>query len=448
MESGGIQSHPSRKSGKLQLRPSAGFILLTTLATVFAVWSLPLVPFHPDESTYIFMSSDFEAFWRRPFSLAWTPETNIDLRMHYRKIDAPLGRLIIGLGRFIWRGEALSEDWDWSKTWEENRQAGALPDAALLYIARLSTTMLLPFSMFFLYLVGRQMSGEWGGIFASLLLAVNMLVLLHARRAMGEGALTFGVSFTIWSLLYADRRPWLAGIGLALAINAKHSALALLPAALLAVAWKISPEAELPWKQRLWRLIAVETQMLAVLAGVTLALNPFLWRQPLGAIRSAIQSREELLQKQVEDARLFAPEKLLETPAERSAALLINLFLAPPSFAEYGNYQQETAPAEQAYLAIPLHNLLRGLIGGPILLAWTLIGVLLALLRLRRVHVEQGRILALILLATACQFIGLALFVPLAWQRYVMPLTPFVSLWAAYPLGDILQHFISKSTTT
>lgn len=424
----------------MQFRPSAGFILLAILATVFAVWSMALVPFHPDESAYIFMSSDFEAFWKHPFSLAWTTNSDVDLRMHYRMIDAPLGRLIIGLGRFILRAEALSQDWDWSKTWEENRQAGALPGAELLHVARLSTTLLLPLSMFFLYLVGRQMSGEWGGLFASLLLGVNMLVLLHARRAMGEGALTFGVSLAIWSLLYADRRLWLTGIGLALAINAKHSALALLPAALLAVAWMISPAAELPWKKRLWRLVTREMHMLTVLAAVTLALNPFLWRQPVQAIQTALQRRQELLQKQVEDARLLAPEKLLETLAERGAALLINLFLAPPSFAEYGNYQRETAPAEQAYLAIPLHNLLRGMVGGSILLAWTFMGILLALLRLRRLGAEQGRILALILLATACQFIGLMLFVPLAWQRYVMPLVPMVSLWAAYPMGDIFHR--------
>jgi hypothetical protein len=55
--------------------------------------------------------------------------------------------------------------------------------------------------------------------------------------------------------------------------------------------------------------------------------------------------------------------------------------------------------------------------------------------------------LALILLATACQFIGLMFFVPLAWQRYVIPLVPMVSLWAAYPWGDILYRFSRKNVT-
>ncbi len=447
MKSRSSQSSPSRKSGKLDLRPSLGFIILATVAAVFAVWSAPLVPFHPDESAYIFMSSDFEAYWNKPLSLVWTTKTDIDLRMHYRMIDAPLGRLMIGLVRFISRSEALTQDWDWSRTWDENRQAGALPRPALLHVARLSITLLLPLSMYFCYLVGKRMNGELVGLLASLLLSVNMLVLLHARRAMAEGALTFGVSFTIWSLLYADRHPWLAGIGLALAINAKHSALALLPVTLLAVAWEASPAADLLWRQHLRQLIAREAQMLIVLTGVTLALNPFLWRNPLQAVQTALQRREDLLQKQVEDARLFAPEKLLETPTERSAALLINLFFAPPSFAEYGNYRTETAPAEQAYLAIPLHNLLRDLVGGSILLALTLTGILLALLQLGWVGAEQRRILALILLATACQSIGLLFFVPLAWQRYVIPLVPMVSLWAAYPWGDILYRFSRKNVT-
>ena len=74
------------------------------------------------------------------------------------------------------------------------------------------------------------------GLSAALLLGLNALVLLHDRRAMAEAALTFGVLLALWSFLTGKRHPWLIGLGLALAFNAKQTGLVLLPVGLLAVA--------------------------------------------------------------------------------------------------------------------------------------------------------------------------------------------------------------------
>ena len=48
--------------------------------------------------------------------------------------------------------------------------------------------------------------------------------------------------------------------------------------------------------------------------------------------------------------------------AGRHAPLSVSRALTPPAFAETANYLQETKASEAAYLAVPGHNLLRGMI--------------------------------------------------------------------------------------
>jgi len=137
---------------------------------------------------------------------------------------------------------------------------------------------------------------------------------------------------------------------------------------------------------------------------------------------------------QAEDIARLAPEKTLDGYGERIAAMLINLYLAPPAFAEYGNYTQQTTASEQAYLSVPGHALLRGFAGGGLMLAATLLGLALSVLDFCRAGPIHRRALALAWLSTAALAAGVVLLIPLAWQRYVLPLAPLVCLWAAYPI--------------
>ena len=216
---------------------------LLILLTAFALSGTGEVPFHPDESTQLYMSRDFELLLSDPLSLAWTPDQSGDGRLHLRLVDAPLTKYLLGLGRSLVGLPALPADWDWSKTWEQNQAAGALPDPGLLLAGRLALTLLLPFSLLLVYQIGARMHGSLTGLLAALLLGLNALVLLHDRRAMAEAALTFGVLFALWSFLAGKRHPWLVGLGLAVVFNAKQTGLALLPVGLLAVAL---PDPEAP----------------------------------------------------------------------------------------------------------------------------------------------------------------------------------------------------------
>lgn len=434
----------SQTSKRMVSYLSRVFWPLLVLLTAFALWGIGEVPFHPDESTYLYMSSDYDQLLSNPLSMAWTPDQAGDRRAHFRLVDAPLVRYLLGLGRSLAGLPALPANWDWSKTWVENQAVGALPDPRLLFVGRLTMTLLLPFSLLLIYQIGSRMYGTFTGLLAALLFGLNALVLLHDRRAMAEAVLTFGVLFALWSFIAGNRRPWLVGLGLAVAFNAKQTGLALLPAGLLAVALP-EPDSQ-PAKIPSWlRLVSAWTQLLLVFGLVTWLLNPFLWRQPVQAIQAAISERQDLLKGQIADQKRLTPDVALDSPSRRLAALLANLYFAPPAFAEAGNYSEQTRAAEQAYLAIPAHNLLRGLLGGSVIFASNLVGIALACLHLRRATPAERRTLALLLLASLCLALGLFWLAPLPWQRYLMPLVPVSCLWSAYAASSLGKRPAGKN---
>jgi 4-amino-4-deoxy-L-arabinose transferase-like glycosyltransferase len=407
------------------------FVILLAMLSAFHLSTFAAVPFHPDEATQLYMSSDVNDLFTRPGALAWTPD-NPDPRKIYHLLDAPVTRYVLGVGRSLAGLGAVPLDWDWGETWDENETAGALPTPELLWVGRLAIILLLPLSLTFLYRTGRAAGGRVAGLAAALLLGTNALVLVHGRRAMAEGALMLGVTFTLWSLLHGHKRPWLAGLAAALAFNAKQFGVALIPAGIVAVAWLP------PQTLNRWRKIVVNwLQFGAVVALLTLVLNPVLWRYPFQAGEQMWLARQDLTGRQLADATLLVPEQVLTTPGKRALVLVANLYVLPPSFYEVGNYVDQTAPTEVVYMANPLHHLLRGVIGGGLYLTLTLVGVAMAILALRRERYPRRRTLALLLLATLFQLALMLATLHLPWQRFAIPLVPMVCLWAGYAVGRL-----------
>jgi len=412
------------------IHPHRFFYLLVVLLTGLYGWGLLDVPFHPDESTQIFMSTDVDLFWQAPSRLFWDALNEDDLRQRYRQLDAPLTRTLIGVGRALTGQPALAQDWDWSKTWEANHQAGALPDDRLLWAARLSVAWLFPFTLVFAYHAGRLASGRArvGWLFA-LLLAGNALVLLHTRRAMAESALLCAVCASLWVALRCRRSPWLLAIPVGLAFCAKQSGVALLALAPLVILW--------PAERQTWRWRVRQMALFVLASGLLVWLfNPFLWAQPVTATGAAIRARQDLLLRQMQTFAAVRPDQVLVTPAQRVAGTLAHLYFTPPAIADVGNYRVELQQAEQAYLANPVHVLLRNLAGGGVLLGLTLWGLVVGV----RAILGGGalrRPLLLILVAGVAQAGVLIAGLPLPFQRYSMPLLPFVTFWIAYGLAAL-----------
>ncbi|MEA2008233.1 MAG: hypothetical protein U9O54_03855 [Chloroflexota bacterium] len=403
------------------------FLLLLSLFSAFHFWGIGIIPFHPDESTQIYMSQDFTKLFTQPASLAWEAGENPTPEQILRELDAPIAKYLIGLGRTLSGQPPLPSDWDWGASWEENQQAGALPSPALLLTARISISLLLPFSLTFIYLTASRLANRYIGLLAAILLGTNALVLLHARRAMAEGVLLLGVTFLLWSLLDGHKHPWLTGLAMAIAFNAKQSTLALFPIGALAVIW-LPQRAE----HRLRQIITNTLQYFVVFLLVFLLLNPLYWKNPIQAGQASWNARKELSQLQMADLKRLAPHKALATPQERAIALIANLYLTPPSFAEFGNYLGETHQAEENYLSVQGHALARGLLPGGLLLVFMLGGVVLAVVQSPKETPTRRRQITLLILAFFVQIAAILIAIPIPWQRYTIPIIPFLCVWTAY----------------
>jgi 4-amino-4-deoxy-L-arabinose transferase-like glycosyltransferase len=412
---------------------------------VFLFWGVHKVPFHPDESTYLYMSADFEMLLSAPRDLGWNPVLEGWDKQRYLELDAPLTRYWVGLGRSLAGLGPLAVDWDWGESWQENARMGALPRQDLLLAGRYAVTLLLPAALALIYLAVRSMAGPAAGVLAASLMASHSLILVHTRRAMAEGALTFGMALFLFSLTQARKRPWLVGLAAALAFNAKQSAVLLLPIGVLAVLWTAGPQ---PDRWRRWT--ALVAGQLAVFAAVTLALNPLLWSDPINAMRVSIDARQDLLERQVADSQRLSPGSVAQTPGERALVLAANLYITPPSFSEVGNYRLQTRASEEAYLSIPGHELFRGMAYGGVFLFLTVLGLAAGVFRLRKNGIMQEPLLCLMLLTTVVQAGALSAVIPLPWQRYAIPLVPLESVWVALAvvsLADMVRSGVQLRRT-
>ena len=414
-------------------RIALGIIII--LALIFYYWGIASVPFHPDESTYIFMSSDFLKFFSSPSSLFWQDEPNDVLRQHYREIDPPLTRDLIGAGLAITGLKPLSNDWDWTLTWEENLANNALPSENQLLVGRLSVAWLFLPTLLLFFMVGQKLSSKRVGILASFFLLTNALILLHTRRAMEEGPLIFGICLSLWGLLNLDKGPWLAAFGAALAFNAKQSALVIVPVVLLGILWTRDKS------ESFSRRLIYSASFLGIFVAITFLLNPFLWSNPIQAAKDAVASRLELVQSQVNSVQGIAPQQVLNTPGERLVGMIAQLFVAPPAIQDIGNYTQALSIPTANYLGIYGVDLFRGIFWGGLLMLLTLLGVTSLLLKIIKNGLHEERLWALFLISFLIQVLGLLIAVPIPYQRYWVPLVPYVCFFSAKGV-EMVTHII------
>lgn len=401
-------------------------LLAVLLISLFYLFGAASTPFHPDEATQIFMSSDVN---QNPAQLFWQPGAELDPRQRYRELDAPLTRTLIGLGLWVTRTPGLETDWDWSKTWQQNQAAGALPSARTLLVSRLSLMLLFPFTLWLMFLNGKKLAGTPGAWGALLLTATNAYLLLHTRRAMAEGVLLFCIALAIWCLLSLIKYPWLMGIAIALAINAKQSTAPFLLVGMAALCWPIVFRS---WRTRL-RDIALFSLLMI---GITFLLNPFLWRDPFHAGQAALAARSDLLARQVAEVGAQTPGMVLTSPLSRLGAMTAQLFFTPLAVADVGNYLLNTQATADAYLANQFNTLLRSPTGGAVLLLIALLGLIVAM----RILIKQkSRSMAILLAATILQALFLIIFFPIPWQRYYLPLLPWIILLSACLLAPLTK---------
>jgi len=388
---------------------------------------LASVPFHPDESTQIYMSDDIDTMLHHFSELFWQPGKTGSLKQHYHELDAPVTRYMIGLGRLIEAQPPLLNDWDWSKTWDQNRAAGALPDASLLWVARFSVACLTLFSLLFLFDLVQLAFNPYTALVAAALFATNPLVLLHTRRAMAESALLFFIILFVWSLLRFPLKSILGGAVLALAFCAKQTAgLLLIPALFTTIAFSVRSKS---YSQMLLRI----TNFLLAFLVVTFLMNPFVWTDPVHSISSALLDRQDLTARQQNTISSANPEKAINTLPSQLAAVIGAVYFQPLAVADVANYLESTSAAEKIYLSNPLNRLLHDAVSSSLLFILAFVGLIFAFISLFR-RPETFKKIFILILSFACILVGLICFVPIPFQRYYLPLLPFLSIWVSVAL--------------
>ena len=421
-------------------------LALWAAAAAFVVWGAPGVPFHPDESTYLYMSQDFDRLIHQgPASVTWQSANQPADVLRYRLLDAPMIHYLVGLGRSLAGLPALPRDWSWSMNWVENGLLGAMPSPAQLTAARLPVALMTALSLGLVYSIGARMSGLATGLLGALLYGLSGVVLLHGRRAMAEGPLVFFGLLTIWLLLSRPRqRPEFAGASAALTVASKLTGLAMAPIAALAL-W-LAPLGKLPadWCTRLKSLLWFAASFVAAL----FLLSPALWSAPFAGLQALADTRQDLLSVQSAALRVATPGLVADSLGARAVGILYQVYFAPLAFWDLPNYSAQTRPAELAYLAQPLHSgwhtplLTTNLIVGGVIFGLTLAGMAfgaLSLLRRSPALKSDGRYALIVVGAwTGATVLGL-LTLNIIWQRYYLPLMPIVCLWAAYGAASLAR---------
>ena len=181
----------------------------------------------------------------------------LDLGLYtYGAFHPPLARLAIAVGPYLYgaRAQKLPDRWK-----EGNAVLNSAPRyGKALTLARLG---ILPFFLLactVVWLWGRKLLGDWGGL-APVFVFTNLPpVLAHAGlatmdMAIGAGICTALFTFTLWLEEGSLRRAILFGIGLSLALLTKFSSVLLLPVCIGAIAW-LHPRAR---QKRNWAWIPV-----------------------------------------------------------------------------------------------------------------------------------------------------------------------------------------------
>jgi 4-amino-4-deoxy-L-arabinose transferase-like glycosyltransferase len=414
---------------------------LFLIYVVFYMGGLSSVPFHPDETTQIYMSSDVDTILHSFNVLFWQSNSADDLKQYYRELDAPLTRYLIGLGRLLTNSPSLNADWDWSKTWQQNQASGALPDPGLLLVSRASVAIFTLLALFFFFDLVRVLFNPYSALLAALILAFNPLVLIHSRRAMAESILIFSIIFFLWVVIRFPRRPLLVGAALAFAFCSKQSTAPLVIPGLIAVT-------AASFQQKRWLSFAKQSGFLILsFAVVTLLLNPFAWTDPLHAIPDAVRLRQEFTARQQGTISNASPEKNLDSLPDKLAGVIGALYFQPPAVADVANYMDDTSLAEKSYFSNPLNNLLHDPISSTLFFIAALLGCLLlsiSLFRRSQLHIN----ILISLLSFLSIALGLFFFVVIPFQRYYLPFIPFLSIMVSFALTTMpINRLSSKGTT-
>jgi 4-amino-4-deoxy-L-arabinose transferase-like glycosyltransferase len=391
--------------------------LYTSVLVMYVVAGMAAAPFHGDESTIIYMSRDWfqlvgkgdlqSVSFRDP-----PPDPHAATDQQLRLVNGVLSKYAIGLGASLmgWTSKDINEQWLWGADWDFNARTGHIPAMQLLFVSRLTSTLMTALSVAIVFAIGRQIGGRGTAWIGAGIYALTPAVLLNGRRAVFEGATFLFSALVIWVGLILARRLWrkkeawqdwlVLGAASGLALAAKHTTIIVLLPIFISLAM-------LGWQR--WSHTVIRAGAAALLAiGVFLALNPAWWNAPLQVPREVLRLRQALLAGQT------AAYGGYNNLSERALTMLREPFGDPQYYEDTKGWPDWIGGQIATYQASGLAGIRLGIL--------SFLVVPLAAFGLYALFGLRGSWRRLFGAISVFVFVMVFILTPVPWQRYYLPL--------------------------
>ena len=400
----------------------------------------PLVPFHGDEATTIWMSRDYGYLVNGQVNRVSYQQPPVDkAEQQLRLITGALTKYLMGVSWQLngYDTDDLNEQWVWGAGWSWNQQNGHAPDDTLLMLGRWPSALMLALSVPVMFVIAHITGARVAAYVAVTLLALNPAVLLNGRRAMFEGGLIlFSLLVVLAGLLFVQKQTWrralFLGVMGGLALAAKHTALfTLLPifaggAAILI--WRYRNQ----MRELILPIVKISMASLVSLS-LFYALHPVWWGDPIERVEHVIEARTIILQGQLD---AFGGYTDFNDQINRG---LQQIFVASPQYYEVPGWGDYIANEIREYE----HSLWDGFnFGGS--LPGLLIVLFLCVTGIRWLVSQQRKTTYLVLIWSLSVLMLSILINPIEWQRYYLIAYPAVGLMVGYGCGWL--HTVITST--
>ncbi len=163
-------------------------LVLLLFIALYILAGIPTVPFHGDESTYIWMSEDYDRVFKKHALNEVLYQIPPDSRQYSRLGTGSIHEYAIGFARDITNNDDPINKWIWNKSWDENVMEGNMPPPRLLNLARIGPALMGSMAVILLFFIAHLLFSSrmiaWSTV---LIFASQGPVLVSIRRAMQEG---------------------------------------------------------------------------------------------------------------------------------------------------------------------------------------------------------------------------------------------------------------------
>ena len=418
------------------------------LLALYVLAGVADVPFHGDESTLVYMGRDYYYHFvegdmsKVEFDETWTiSPSEQELRLLNGSISKYLYGWISSFNGYAMN--ELNEPWDWGNGYDYNNTDGHIPSQKLLIPARMVSAVQMTLAIITFFIMIRLVLNRPTAYLASLYLTLNPAILINGRRAMMEGShlLLMMLVLLIGILLIRHRKWWLfilLGIVSGLALSAKHPNAIIVALVFIACGNHLVLHGLGQFKQTIRPLVKV-IGGLALSAILTLAVfyatNPPWWGDPLTRAITVIELRSGLLYMQTEQFDTFF------SASDQIDALTNFVFVAQAQYFEvpqWTEFPQITSQIEAYEQTIWSGFAIGGSPLGGIILA---ILVVFGILHFARNAEILPEFRWYILVWGIGIIIVTYMITPLEWQRYYLPIYPFVGFMGAYSVSTLISIF-------